>query len=674
VSLPIPDLDNKSFAQLVEEARKLIPGYSTEWTDHNLSDPGITLIDLFAWLSEIAIYRTNLVTESHRLKYLKLLGVKPQSAKQARVDLTFNYDIEKILPEEKILPKGTRVWTKINDKKIYYYLEEEINIVPATLEKIVVNEGTPGIYDRSYSNLEEKGDLFFAPFGNEIQKGCALYLGFTFFENRVPDTLGLVCYLYEKDLMIIKNNDNEQAFKIENSGLKWEFRNKDETNKDNWNPVVPKDETQGFRKSGKIVFKNLEGWTASQTIPGLENLIHKRIEASYYWLRCVIEDSYYEYPPRIEVLRLNTVSAAHGMLVKDDNTEIVSNGLPGQVLELRETPIIDNTLKLSIENESWVEVDDFDGSGPSDKHFVLNKEKGEIKFGDGLMGLVPAQGSIIKVLEYMTGGGEAGNLMQELSWKIEQDFKGSIINYLASTGGKEAQTIDEAIEDLCRDLKTPDTAVTQQDFEQLAMSTPGLRVSRAKAIPEYKPKPDPDDKELEKSRGAVTIVIIPYTPLDFLKTPPEPSEDFKKTVCAHLDKHRILGTDIYVISPVYVKVIVYARVVPRSTFLDDGLIQQRIIEKLNRFLHPVKGGMDGKGWPIGRGIYLSDVYNLIESMACVNCVLRLSISGDRNAYTDADGNLLLKSRQASIFSGVHNIEIFREKGQCYNRGDGYSGK
>ncbi len=134
MSLPIPDLDNKRFAQLVEEARKLIPGYSSEWTDHNLSDPGITLIDLFAWLSEIALYRTNLVTENHRLKYLQLLGVKPQPAKQARVDLTFTSE------EEKTFSKGTNVWTKINDKKIYFQLEEDINIVPAMLEKIVVNE------------------------------------------------------------------------------------------------------------------------------------------------------------------------------------------------------------------------------------------------------------------------------------------------------------------------------------------------------------------------------------------------------------------------------------------------------------------------------------------------------------------------------------------------------
>ncbi len=159
-----------------------------------------------------------------------------------------------------------------------------------------------------------------------------------------------------------------------------------------------------------------------------------------------------------------------------------------------------------------------------------------------------------------------------------------------------------------------------------------------------------------------------------MKTPPEPSEDFKKAVCVHLDKHRILGTDIHVISPIYVKVIVNARIVPKDTFRDDSLIQEKILEKLNRFLHPVKGGVDEKGWPIGRGIYLSEIYNLIENIEGVNCVLRLSISGDQNASTDADGNLILKSRLASVYSGVHNVEIFREKDQCFKRGDSYSGK
>ncbi len=855
MSLPIPDLDNKGFAQFVEEARKLIPGYSSEWTDHNLSDPGITLIDLFAWLSEIELYRMNLVTERHRLKYLKLLGIKPQPAKQARVDLTFTSNEKNT--EEKIFVKGTRVWTKINDKELNFQLEEDITVVPAKLEKIIVNGRTSGIYDRSHSNSDEKGDLFFAPFGNEIQKGCAMYLGFVFNSKTDPDisvyNLSLRCYLYEKDLLEIKQYETEKAYKIEKTGVKWEFWTdcpQDGTTEKayKWRTVVPQDETEGFRKSGKILFKELVRWKDSKEIPELGYIISDD-KNTCFWIRCVVEDALYEYPPRIENLRLNTVSAVHGLTVKDDNSEIISNGLPGQIFKLRETPVVDNTLKLSIEEEwaevrnfemsgpfdrhfildrekreikfgngkkgmippkgstiqlmkysiasskelvskgskdqifklnetpssrlpfkllvnedewievdylegsgesdkhfildrenreikfgngttglippkdsiikilkysineyekwiseglpgqffelkkisptpeltfkllveddKWTEVNDFEGSKPSDKHFVLDKEKGEIKFGDGLMGLVPSQGSIIGVLEYMTGGGEEGNLMPGSSWKIKENFDGSlkeIENYLASTGGMEAQTIEEAIEDFCRDLKTPYTAVTLQDFEQLAMSTPGLRISRAKAVPGYKPKPKPDDKELEESKGSVTVVIIPYTPLDILKIPPEPSEEFKKAICIHLDKHRILGTDIHVISPTYVRVNVNVTVVPMDTFRDDSQIRDKVLKKLNDFLHPIKGGVDEKGWPIGRSIYLSDVYNLIENIEGVNYVLRLSISGDQNAFTDSNGNLILKSRLSSVYSGVHNVEIFREKDQCFKGGDGYSGK
>jgi len=71
-NLPIPDLDDKTFEELVEEARTRIPLYAPGWTDHNLSDPGITLIDLFAWLAEMQIYSLNLLPDKNYLKFLKL--------------------------------------------------------------------------------------------------------------------------------------------------------------------------------------------------------------------------------------------------------------------------------------------------------------------------------------------------------------------------------------------------------------------------------------------------------------------------------------------------------------------------------------------------------------------------------------------------------------------------
>jgi hypothetical protein len=72
--LQLPNLDDRRYADLVEEARALIPTYAPEWTNHNPSDPGITLIELFAFLSEMLLYRLNRVTAANILSFLKLLN------------------------------------------------------------------------------------------------------------------------------------------------------------------------------------------------------------------------------------------------------------------------------------------------------------------------------------------------------------------------------------------------------------------------------------------------------------------------------------------------------------------------------------------------------------------------------------------------------------------------
>lgn len=76
--LPLPHLDNRRWADLVDEGRSLIPQYAPEWTDHNASDPGITLMELLAYQVEQLIYRLNQIPERHRRKFLQLVGYLPQ--------------------------------------------------------------------------------------------------------------------------------------------------------------------------------------------------------------------------------------------------------------------------------------------------------------------------------------------------------------------------------------------------------------------------------------------------------------------------------------------------------------------------------------------------------------------------------------------------------------------
>jgi predicted phage baseplate assembly protein len=90
--IPLPSLDDRKFSDLMAEMKALIPRYAPGWTDHNVSDPGITLVELFAWLTEALIYRLNRVPQASEVRFLELLGATFQSAQPATAMLTVTAD------------------------------------------------------------------------------------------------------------------------------------------------------------------------------------------------------------------------------------------------------------------------------------------------------------------------------------------------------------------------------------------------------------------------------------------------------------------------------------------------------------------------------------------------------------------------------------------------------
>ena len=106
--IPAPNLDDRTHADIVEEAIRLIPQYCPDWTNHNPTDPGITLIELFAWMTEMIIYRLNKVTDKNFLAFLDLMGVNLQPPQPARALLTFGLAEG---AQETLVRAGTQVAT-----------------------------------------------------------------------------------------------------------------------------------------------------------------------------------------------------------------------------------------------------------------------------------------------------------------------------------------------------------------------------------------------------------------------------------------------------------------------------------------------------------------------------------------------------------------------------------
>src|SRR3954447_3119224 len=103
--LPMPSLDDRRFQDIVDELKRLIPRYCPEWTDHNVSDPGVTMIELFAYMVDLLLYRINRVPERNYIKWRGVLGIRRPPPGPARVDLCFFLAAPQ--PEPVTIPAGT---------------------------------------------------------------------------------------------------------------------------------------------------------------------------------------------------------------------------------------------------------------------------------------------------------------------------------------------------------------------------------------------------------------------------------------------------------------------------------------------------------------------------------------------------------------------------------------
>ena len=136
--MPIPplNLDDRKFADLVEELRGLIPRYASSWTDHNISDPGIMLIELFAWLAEAQLFRLNRISEASRVRLLELLGAVFKPAQPTIIKLSVSAEA---LQQPWMVKRGTQIKVRAGQNLAVINFEalEDVMLTPAAPQAAV---------------------------------------------------------------------------------------------------------------------------------------------------------------------------------------------------------------------------------------------------------------------------------------------------------------------------------------------------------------------------------------------------------------------------------------------------------------------------------------------------------------------------------------------------------
>ena len=133
-NLEAPNLDDRTWREIVDQAKALIPRYAPEWTDHNPSDLGITLIELFAWITESMTYRLNRVPEKNYVAFLNLLGITRDPATPASTLVTY-----RLVPGSAAidLPAGHHVGTPQTEAEdaVVFETDDPVRLLPINLSK-----------------------------------------------------------------------------------------------------------------------------------------------------------------------------------------------------------------------------------------------------------------------------------------------------------------------------------------------------------------------------------------------------------------------------------------------------------------------------------------------------------------------------------------------------------
>lgn len=641
MTIEVPNLDDMEFEERVETAVRRLPAYDDGWTDYNPSDPGITILELLAQLSDTYTYQLDTVTDAHRRKYLHLMGERARPPQPASIRLGMS--IEDGAGPTRI-PGGTklRVIDRGDTEKVFE-VDDDVVLTDASIHRIVTVH-PDGESDHTQANQKE--GMHFPAFGPEAARSSALYLGFDADPFREADSLSLAVDFHDDDLPDPATHAMDEPRFFPSVSLIWEYCTDYERvrHDDVWERlVVSRDGTFAFYRSGQITLDRPESWDPEAWGTAEEGVFGS--EPGILWLRCRVVRDGHEIPPRLDTIALNVVEARHRStieeeaLVRVDPPEDLAT-LNAQVYAFEHSPVLD--AEIAVDGTRWMDVQDFDASGPTDPHYVLDHAAGTVRFGNGIRGRMPEPAATVVAERYAYGGGRAGNVPASSTWRFlepEIEIEGGLtladVTVTADhggTGGTDGESLEAAFRRTKRDLRVPYRAITREDYRDVALHTPGLRVGRAAVIVDNRPDLDHEGVPVETK-----VVVVPVVPAN--QPRPVPSEGFLEAVKRHLDTYRLVTDRVAVQGPDYVDLTVDLDV-HTSTPLPESRVRRAVTNAITSYIHPIYG-YEGTGWPFGRTLYAEELTELLARIEFIDHIRDIAIHAHGDARVDGDQNVVI---------------------------------
>lgn len=608
MALPSPPLDPRRYSDLVDEMVARIPVHTPEWTNFNAADPGITLVQLFAHVTESLIYRTNQIPARNRAKFLQLLG-QPLAPAAAATGLVA-FANERGPTDSAILSAGTELLAGA----IPYRTTASLDVLPVEA-RLFMKKG-PLVAPQK---LIDYYSLLYASYGRpapdkdnlSLYESLAVPAGSSIdFASSVDRTLWIA--LLGRDIDRQSGENPWDKLRQALAGRKLSLG------------LVPDamatDRRLGPQPASAVASilsferpaaeaalpRDAEDQPAPAYVtlpsradfdpllqPGIVELTLPAAASLSTWKDLdPLEAGVGNLPPAIDdaaiagrlvtwiavragsaadlKLRWAGINAAPSRQYALVNAEPLAagDGTPDQQRRLGRAPVLPGSVIITGISGStareWQEIDDILAAGPEiplhdapatqprpTDVFTLDAEAGVVSFGDGLTGRRPELGEALYA-SYGWSQGVAGNVGAGALKAGPLLTAGiSATNPLPMAGGADSESLAAAEKHIPRVIQHRERLVTAADFRSIAWRTPGVAVGRIDVLPAA--HPDIAPVAIGTAPGAVTLLAIPaFDPAH--PAAPRGSREFLDALCRQLDPRRLVTTELVVRGPDYVGV------------------------------------------------------------------------------------------------------------------------